>query len=662
MKEIRLKQLDLRNFKGMTFSFEPDCQDTDVFGANASGKTTLADAFSWLLFGKDSLGRSDFEIKNLDDAGNRESGLEHGVEGILSSDGIETVLKRVYHEVWTKKRGSAQSVLTGNTTDYWIDGVPAKENEYKSRIAELFGNEATVRLLTSPTTFPGLPWQQQRSLLLEVCGDITDAQVIATDETLAPLTDLLKRYTVSKAPLDDLKKVVTGRRTEINKQIDQLPVRIDEVRLGLPDVTGLDLNALVDRIAGLEATISDAQLRLSGIDNGGGIAQLSKELQEVKFDISQLENTYYLEGMKHVTQLNARINNITSNADMERRAVQGIKDEIVEKQTRITYLETRLEQLRGEWTEADEKAFNDTTENVCAACGRPLPADRVEEARTKALAAFNRDKAEQLLIIETKGKSFATELSKAKEQIEKLHADLRARPDEGENELAGLTTERDALKVKAEDYSQVPGRAELLAQKAMIEKQIETARAGLSQDKETVQKEIDDLMAQMDDLKEKADRFTRREQGEKRIEELKAEEKKLSREFEELEKQLYLIETFIKTKVSLLTDRINGLFEIVRFKLYDIQVNGGLAECCVATVNGVPYDSGLNSAARTQAGLDIIRTLQRHYGLSCPIWIDNRESCTAIPKMDCQVLSLFVSPEDKTLRVEKSSERKRVAA
>lgn len=662
MKEIRLKQLELRNFKGMTFTFQPDCQDTDVFGSNASGKTTLADAFSWLLFGKDSLGRSDFEIKNLDDAGNRESGLEHGVQGVLVSNGIETVLKRVYHEVWTKKRGSAQSTMTGNTTDYWIDGVPAKENEYRARIAEIFGDETTVRLLTSPTVFPALPWQQQRTILLDCCGDITDAQVIATDETLAPLTDLLKRYTVSKAPLDDLKKVVTGRRTEINKQIDQLPVRIDEVRRGLPDVTGLNRKELYENIVQLEAAVNNARLRLQGIDNGAGIAELSKELQGLKYDISQLENAYYLEGMKHVTQINARINELTSGKRDKDTKINSLKTTIELNQRRIAGLEAQLQSLREKWTVIDAETFTDSTEEVCYACGKPLDADKVEDARTKALAHFNQNKAERLLDVETKGKELRGELDNTIPTLERLHAELMELQAVGEDDQYDmLVAERDLFKAKAEDYTQIPGRAEMLEKKAAIEKQIEESRAGVSQDKDAIQNEIDSLTEHLNEIKEKADRFTRREQGEQRIESLKAEEKKLAKEYEELEQQLFLIETFIKTKVSLLTERINGLFEIVRFKLYDIQVNGGLAECCVATVAGVPYDSGLNSAARTQAGLDIIRTLQRHYGLSCPIWIDNRESCTTIPTMGCQVLSLFVSPEDKVLRVE-AADKKRVAA
>jgi peptidoglycan hydrolase CwlO-like protein len=652
MRKIKLIELRIKNFQGGSFILRADGSDVDVFGGNGAGKTRLFSAFTFLLFGKDSLGRADFEIKNLGTNGEAEHGLDHEVEAILDVNGQSITLKKVYHEIWSKKRGSAERTLTGNTTDHYIDGVPVKETEYKARITEITGSESIFRLLTSPAVFPSLPWREQRSLLLEVCGNITDAQIIAADETLAPLTDLLKRYTASKTPLDDLKKVVANRRTEINRDLDRIPVRIDEVLLGLPDITGLSRHDCESKITRLEFGLNDARFRLQGIDNGGQLAELSKTLQETDHEISQLQNKYYIEGMRHVTELNSRINEITGGQADNERKVGSLKDEVTAKQGRITLLENEMNTLRAKWDTVDAEEFQNTIETVCYACNRPLGADCVEEARTKALAHFNNDKAERLFGIETKGKTLRAEADKIARDIEGLDARLMEIQAVGsDDQLEMLIAERGLLKTRAEDYSLIPGRDALLAQKATIEGQIAAARAGVSQDKEVIQKEVDDLTVQLREVKEKADRFARRDQGEKRVEELKAEEKRLSREFEDLERQLYLIETFIKTKVRLLTEQINGLFEYVRFKLYDQLVNGGIDECCVATVGGVPYDGGLNSAARTQAGLDIIRTLQRHYGLNCPIWIDNRESCTAIPRMDCQTISLYVSPEDTTLKV-----------
>ena len=290
MGQIRLQKLILRDFQGGSFTLDCQCEDVDVFGDNGTGKTRIVSAFSWLLFDKDSLGRADFEIKNLDTQGEAAHGLEHSVEGVLEdSDGVVT-LKKVFKEIWTKKRGSAQATFSGHTTEYFIDGVPVQKKEYTQRVNGIAGDETIFRLLTSPTAFPALHWQKQRELLLEVCGDITDADVIAMDSKLSPLTEIFR-----KRKIDDHRKVLTAKKTEINKELDKMPVRIDEVRRGLPDITGLDKDLLRSEITLYESTLNDAKLKLQGIDTGGRIAELSKQLAGINADIQAAENLHNVE-------------------------------------------------------------------------------------------------------------------------------------------------------------------------------------------------------------------------------------------------------------------------------------------------------------------------------------------------------------------------------
>lgn len=649
MKEIKLQSLSLKDFKGFTFTLDAGCSDLSVFGQNGTGKTTIADAWHWLLFNTDSQKRSDFEIKTLNPDGEAVHGLEHSVEAAVVVDGQTITLKKSYSENWQKKRGSAHAVFTGHSSSYWINGVPCQLKDFKEQISDLIGDESIFRLLTSPSAFPALPWQKQRAILMDVCGELPDADVIAADSSLTALSEILGEHTI-----EEHRKVIAARKSEINKQLTAVPVRIDEVKRGLPDVAGLNRSELGAKKLAIEDSISTCQLHLQGVDNGAGIAEFSKELQGLKYDISQLENKYYLEGMQHVTRMNAKINELTSNRDAEARRVNDLKTEISANQARVSTLETELQALRGRWVEIDAEEFHDTTEDTCPACGQALPADRVEEAREKALAHFNEDKAERLLKVETRGKELRAQLDMVTKSTEELHGRLVYREGHTteDDQLEMLIVERDILKARAEDYSQIPERAAILERKAGIEAQIETARAGMTQDKDVIQKEIADLTTQLAEVKEKIDRFARKEQGTARINELKAEEKRLAAEYEKLEGQTYLCETFVKTKVRMLNALINERFQFVRFKLFNQNVNGGIEPCCDMTINGIPYSSGLNSAARIQGGCDIISTLQDHFHLRAPMFCDNRESVTDLPKMNCQVVSLIVSPEDKVLRVE----------
>ncbi len=653
MKQIRIKSLALRNFKGFTFTLTPDGNDVSVFGKNATGKSTIADGWHWLLFDKDSLSRGDFEIKPILPNGEYEHNVESCVEAVLMVGDTLTILSKTFKEVYQRKRGSAEQTFTGHTSEYAINGVPVKMSDYKNQVSELLGEESAFRLLTSPSAFPSLPWQKARSILLEICGDVPDSEIIAADETLSPLRTALAKYTVSKTPLDDLKKVTMGRRTEINKALDSIPIRIDEARRGLPDVTGLDKASLSAEITALEADLNGAKLRLAGVDTGGKIAPLTKDLNTVIAGISGLENAHYLKYSEDVTKLNQQIREFTSAREADERKFKSTKAEIEEKKARIAAIDKQLDLLRDKWNGIDGEEFQDSTAAICPACGQSLPEDRVEAAREKARAAFNVSKAERLAQVQADGKRTKTERDRIVGEIEQLSA--QDYPDgiiPQNPEIDRLTAERDTAKATATDYSLIDGRQDLLDRKTALEKAIQDAKGSVSEDRAAITQEIGTIEPKLQEVKEKAGRFDYLSLNNKRIQDLKAEEKKLAGEFEELEKLLYLIETFIKKKVSLLTDRINGKFEMVRFKLFDVLVNQGIEETCEMTVGGVGWNSGLNNAARINGGLDVIRTLQKHYGIAPPVFCDNAESVVDLYRLDCQMIRLIVSGKDRNLRIE----------
>src|SRR3972149_689823 len=280
MKTIKLVRLSLRDFQGGTTTLDTKGKDVCIFAANAVGKTRLISAFSWLLFNKDALGRSDFEIKNLNAEGEAAHGLEHTVEAEISINGEIETFKKVYKEKWTKKRGQAEKEFGGHTVEYFVNGVPLQEKFYIQHIIDIAGDESRFKLLTSPTTFPGLHWQKQRTLLLEICGDISDADIIDSDTKLKPLITILGKRT-----LEDHRKIIMARRSEINKEIEKIPIRIDEVHRGIPDITGIDESKAKNEAQRLETALNDAKLRLQGVDTGGAIAELSKSLQVLNADL-----------------------------------------------------------------------------------------------------------------------------------------------------------------------------------------------------------------------------------------------------------------------------------------------------------------------------------------------------------------------------------------
>jgi hypothetical protein len=604
----------------------------------------------WLLFDKDSNNRKDFEIKTLGPDGEPEHGLEHTVEAILElEDGSQLALKKVYQEKWTKKRGSATAEFTGHTTDYFIDGVPVQKKEYDARFVEI-ADENIFRLLTDPRYFNEvLHWQKRRELLLEVCGDISDAEVIASQKNLSALKDILGNRTIEQH-----RKVIQARKSEINKQLEKIPVRIDEVKLGLPDISDItNEKELPNDIAKLREQLRAKQEELAQAKAGGQIAEKTKELRLIEAQIMDLKN-------KHRQMLDKKVGNKSRELSYAQSEIYKLKANINAKSDTIKYNETsiksldeKMENLRNKWHEENAKAFEFAQSDTCPTCGQALPAEQLESAREKALADFNRKKAEKLEAINEEGKSLKAMQTAAEIKVLETKHEL----ERNNEELAELEKNEAALKAEIDNIMQEAEPVESTPEYAKLSKQIEAIRAEIQElevdNKEAViiiQKEIDVISEDIEALEKTAAKLEAYYKGLGRIDELAAEERKLAAEFEELEQQIYLTEDFIRTKVRLLEDKINSKFKMTRFKLFETQVNGALAECCETTYNGVPY-SNLNNGARLNIGLDIINTLAEHYDFAPPVWLDNAESVTDILPTRGQQIRLVVSEKDKKLRV-----------
>jgi DNA repair exonuclease SbcCD ATPase subunit len=648
---MKLIKLRLNNFKGIR-SFELDAQGNNiaVYGDNATGKTTLFDAFLWLLFDKDSQNKKDFDIKTLDENGKAYSGLNHEVEGAFEVKGKRLILKKVYTEKWTKKRGSVKPEFTGHTTEYYLDGVPVSKGEYTSRIDEI-SKEDIFKLLTSPSYFnEQLHWQERRKILLQICGDVSDEDVIGSNPKLAKLPDILQGR-----KLDDHRKVITSKRAEINRELEKIPVRIDEAMKSLPDITDIDADMVTIQISKYKEKQSDKMQEISRIQSGGEIAEKTRELRELEAQALDLKNKLrskteqaIAEKNRQLSQTNDRINDIESQIKRLNRDIEANQQDIAAKEKKAALLRER-------WHQVNDKQFELCQDKNCPTCGQFLPEEQLEEAREKALAQFNLDKAETLEKISVEGKEVKSEINillaekiKAEDRLKDIDADLTIANKEAQNirlEINQLQTELEAVSNSPE----IRKNAEAIAK---LQKVIADLQSGKSDEIVKARNIIVDLDISISELEKSLAQIALYKRTQERIEELKAQEKQLATEYEKLEGELYLTEEFIRTKVKFLEKKINDRFKMARFKLFDVQVNGGIQEVCETLYNGVPYSTGLNNAARINVGLDIINTLSEYYGFSAPIFVDNREAVTKLIETKGQVISLVVSELDKKLRVE----------
>lgn len=651
---MRLLRLKLENFKGVRdFTLEPQGRDISVHGPNASGKTTLADSSWWLLFGKNSSGATDFNVLPLGPDGKRVPGVtEAEVEAVLAydgggiHDGRQVTLKKVYREVWTKKRGRSAPEYSGNTVDYWIDGVPKKAGEYAAFIRSL-ADEEQFKLVSNPRYFNEiLDWKARRKVVMGLDSNVTDADVMASDPELAALAEALKGRTV-----EDYRKVVDADIKRVNQELDKLPIRVDEAQRGLPDPMQLpgDLQDLRNQRA-------DKAALMASMDAGGLIASKVQALREIEGQIVDLDNKARQASGKATAAAQAEVDKAQGEIKSLERNLADLRESAQRVESDIKVAELAINSLAAEWEKATERTFAHEDVATCYACAQPLPQADVQAAHDRALATFNAAKSREIEQIERAGaakqetlKALRAKLDKTQDDIAKVNAEIET----ARNTLILAENRLTAIKTDIAAVSEDPRRHQLVDQQLGIQAEIEDLKkTGVDPAKDKLAGEIAGLDSLIAETEKASANNQRRQATLQRIDELKAQQKDLGKTYESLERQRDLCERFVVAKANLTNEKVNSHFPTVRFKLYEVQINGGINDqMCEVTVNGVPY-SDLNNAARINAGLELIDVLSGVYGISAPIFVDNAEAvCELLPTRGQQI-RLYVSAADKVLRVE----------
>lgn len=663
---IKLKSLIIKHFKGIRdFKLVADGKNVSIFGDNGKGKTTLMDSFKWLLFDKDSTDRTSFTIKPQDSGGNDIHNLQTVVEAELLVNGQTLKIKKMQEEKWTKKRGTGTEELTGNTVSYWWDEVPVKAGDYKGKVSELI-DENIFKMITDPLFFnTKLSWQERRKILLEICGDATDEEVIASNKDLSKLAEVLNGRSI-----DDYKKVLADKIKGLEKERADIPPRIDELTLSLPQEE-VDYDEIERALEGSKDALSHVEFHMT---NANSVVDAFRKKQQELFG---LKGKLEIFKSKIATEAGAdRKKLIEEKAELENEKlvsesnIKTLKSKVQQSKEVIEANTKARQQLVDEWKKikqelaecAAEEFVEPSEDNFnCPTCGQDLPQDKKEEKFAEMKKRFDENRQTRANSINSRLEQNIARGQRIKEStvaeqssIEQAQAEIVAK----EKSLANINTdiqriESDLQKPAVEPtYTDYPEYVELENQiaelQSELDKPIEDKSSELLMRKGVIQLDID----RCNTILSSRDRVAK---DKKRIEELKAEEKRVASLITELEGHKYLVEQFVVAKVNLLEDSINSRFKHVKFKMFNQQINGGIAETCEALVNTngsyVPF-ADANSAGRINAGIDIINALCKFYDVTAPIWIDNRESVVKLADTESQVISLVVSEQDKTLRVE----------
>ena len=640
--EIKMYDLKLKNFKGIKeLEINFDGKDANIYGQNATGKTTIFDAFKWLFFDKDSNDRKDFNIKTLDVNNKPIHFLEHEVEATLIIDGQDMNFKKMLQEKWVKRRGQEQQEFSGHETSYWIDEVPVKKKDYEEKINNLIP-ENLFKLITDPLFFNNqMSWKERRELLINISGsNITDEMILDSDAKF----NLLKEN-LGGRKIDDYKKVLASKIKELNNDKEKIPIRIDELTKTLitdHDINYEDLekekNMCNEELQKIDLEMTDIQARAKeNMKKADQLAIAKNELNNLKFKLE----------VEHSQKYSSETINLNNEKTLLESKLRNIEKEYEERGLSIDQDKKRKEELYKKWDEVNNlKLEFDPNSFICPTCKREYETDKKEEIKKEFETNLNNHKESQKQVINKEGQAINARIT----DNEQVRTNLQAEIIETNKRLEEIRARlEDIAKQPIEnfDITSLPQYKEKIKEVEDLEEKV---RNLASEDTTELQTKKSNILEQINNIDKQLNERTVQEKTKLRIEELEKEEENISQRIQELESQEYQIEEFTKTKVELLENAINSNFEIVRFRLFDTQINGGLVECCDTLVNGVPY-SDVNNAHKIIAGLDIIKALSKFYNTTAPIFIDNRESINKLCEIDTQIISLVVT-QDPKLRIE----------
>ena len=631
--KITLQKLAVKNFKGIQdMTIEPAGNDVRISGQNASGKTTLADAFFYCLFGKDSAGSAQFSIKPLDHDGSDIHNLETTGEIVLRVDGKDVALKKRFTEKWVRSRGSAKKEFHGHTTDHFIDGLPLKKKEYDDRLAALFDIDK-FNLVTNPGALNAMHWKDRRDILLSMCGNVTTQDVAESDPDLSSLAARLEDQSI-----DDLIKRIKSEQKDINKELQEIPVRIQENQNAAQAASAPDQQARKR----LDYRLNEAQEKLRQVRNNERLSALQVQLNEIKSEIIERKNQAGGSVSEDRKRLRDEIDKLHHQHREVKARIDGIQDLIDRDETRNRIASDALEAMRKEWHEIRGREYDGI--ETCPTCGQDLPADQVADA----VARFNKARARDLKQNEEKGRELAQGITRRQNAIDQGKTKIEDQQKVADQVKAQI----DALDKKYAAIQAAPVDTSDLDKKAVaIKSEIDAIKSGSDIRERDLVSETEKIQVELAKWQESEAAHKAAKKAGDRVRELEAQEKKLAAAYEVLEADLFITERFVTRRAEMIEENVNSLFGLVKWKLFTTQINGGIDQTCVATYQGVPYPD-LNTGAKVQIGLDIINALSKYYDLVCPVWLDNRESVTWLPETDAQLISLLVTESEKELSIE----------
>ncbi len=645
MKTIQLNRMELRNFKGVSeanYDFHTD--QTTISGDNATGKSTIFDAYLWCLFDKNQQGNTP-KVQPLDENNEVRHKLTTGVRLYLSLDGNPLIVERTLKEDWVKPRGAAEMICKGTKSEYAINEVPMTKTQYNAKLEEILPLDRWF-LLSAVGIIPAMEQKACRAQLQQIAPAIDEHALAAPYPAVA--LALARGLNI-----DELQATTKRQKTLAKQEIDGIPAALDaQDRLRVED----DWTEIENQLSVVKTSIAHAQseieaLQTATVDEAAlqqataqrqAIARLSQEVSDRQL---AAQNAY----RQQRSQAERELQDIAAETgSIERRLAISLQNS-KRYLDLINAEKSRIAALREQWKAKNAETYTaPAISTTCPTCGQPLPPERIAEARAKAEQVWNETKAADLHAIQAQaeackqridGYAAADAEAATKDTADQARLEtLQQNHLQAEQALAALRLPEAILAEDKPYQALLTQLQEATAAAAQTPADNGDTQAAIAQYKA----DITDLTAQQEALLR---RLAARDTNQRiateraRLEERQRELADIIAQAEGVEQQ---VQAYRKAKITAVENGVSSLFRMVRWKMYEPNMtNDGEREICTALIDGVPYEQQ-NRATQVNAGIDIVNAFAQAYSVSTPLFVDNAEAVTNLLPTNGQCITLVV--------------------
>lgn len=649
MKTVTLKKLSIQDWRGQNrvINFS---HSTEIKGRNKSGKSTVFNAFLWLMTGADSDDRVNYKLFNEKEEQTYENAKVASVEAVVGIDGIDYVFKKTAKAGWTRKKGR-EEYEKKSTDDYkfYIDSIERSATEYKKFIEETISTIDKLKIMLNINQFLKLEWKDMKKQFESMIGEITDEDMKGDYSAIG---DLMVKFNgdieMAKSHLKPKIKVLKENVGTPNMD-GKLQIEINALKSNLPDISGID---------SIQSEIDEIKEQIENIDNqilGRSesikpfIEKRNKELEsisELKKEYQNCKSEYELKQIEETNKIKAEISDIDAFNMSVDKANENARKEIERKKENLQNLilvvsncEKRHKELTEQNNQVKARQF---TADTCAYCGQTLPEDKLEEAKKK----FYEQKEKDHQYIVSQGKQNREYWDRSKAEVEKLKKEISE----------GVVEQQHKSKVEAEKkladlrnnfvrYEDTVEGKEKLSKIASMESNLtdipSVDNTALLNTKKQLLDEISQLSKKLG-LKEEYNKQLQVIQGKQN------ELKESAIQMALLEKKMHQCEEYEREKAAIIKCRLEGMFNYITVVMWSKTKDGNVVDDCrVLDAEGVDFRV-TNTASKIRCGIDISLAVQKHFGLQLPLFVDDADLVNEsnMPNIENQLIKLIVTDDD----------------